>query len=127
MDNRFNIKLSDFGFARGQMKSKNGEWPLSTTYCGSYAYASPEVLRGIPYQPQLADIWSMGVVLYAMVYGQLPFDDTNYTQLLKVPRYMPRPVYPMYTQVETNLSLFFFHMKFIKNYPFRSIIEHKKC
>ncbi|XP_011640321.2 testis-specific serine/threonine-protein kinase 4-like [Pogonomyrmex barbatus] len=83
MDYRFNIKLSDFGFARGQMKQKNGEWPLSTTYCGSYAYASPEILRGIPYQPQLSDIWSMGVVLYAMVYGRLPFDDTNFSQLLK--------------------------------------------
>ncbi|XP_036148232.1 testis-specific serine/threonine-protein kinase 4 isoform X2 [Monomorium pharaonis] len=85
MDYHFNIKLSDFGFARGQMNSKNGEWSLSTTYCGSYAYASPEILRGIPYHPQLSDIWSMGVVLYAMVCGRLPFDDTNYAQLLKVP------------------------------------------
>ncbi|KAL6441294.1 hypothetical protein ACFW04_003507 [Cataglyphis niger] len=83
MDHYFNIKLSDFGFARGQMKPKNGEWILSTTYCGSYAYASPEILRGIPYQPQLSDIWSMGVVLYTMVYGRLPFDDSNHAQLLK--------------------------------------------
>ncbi|KYN19481.1 PREDICTED: testis-specific serine/threonine-protein kinase 3-like [Trachymyrmex cornetzi] len=100
MDYRFNIKLSDFGFARGQMKLKNGEWPLSTTYCGSYAYASPEILRGIPYQPQLSDIWSMGVVLYAMVHGRLPFDDTNYAQLLK--QVQNRVVFPKRPKVSQS-------------------------
>ncbi|EEB16115.1 cAMP-dependent protein kinase catalytic subunit, putative [Pediculus humanus corporis] len=83
MDHDNNVKLSDFGFARGHMRIKNGVAPLSDTFCGSYAYASPEILKGVPYQPQLSDIWSTGVVLYAIVYGRLPFDDTNYNQLLK--------------------------------------------
>lgn len=87
MDHENNVKLSDFGFARGHMRIKNGVAPLSDTFCGSYAYASPEILKGVPYQPQLSDIWSMGVVLYAIVYGRLPFDDTNYNQLLKVLTY----------------------------------------
>lgn len=62
----------------------NGPPILSETYCGSYAYASPEILKGIPYQPQFADIWATGVVLFAMVFGRLPFDDSNYPHLLKV-------------------------------------------
>ncbi|KAJ8954173.1 hypothetical protein NQ318_005768 [Aromia moschata] len=83
MDAEWRIKLSDFGFARGHVRSKNGQPSLSETYCGSYAYASPEILRGIPYQPEYADVWSMGVVLFAMVYGRLPFDDSNYKELIK--------------------------------------------
>ncbi|XP_017784026.1 PREDICTED: testis-specific serine/threonine-protein kinase 3-like isoform X2 [Nicrophorus vespilloides] len=83
MDINYNIKVSDFGFARTYVKHQNGHPVLSETFCGSYAYASPEILRGIPYQPHQSDIWSMGVVLYAMVFGRLPFDDTNYSLLLK--------------------------------------------
>lgn len=83
MDCEWNVKLSDFGFARSNLRAKDGTVNLSETYCGSYAYASPEILRGIPYQPQHADVWSMGVVLFAMVYGRLPFDDSNYRELLK--------------------------------------------
>ncbi|XP_047120556.1 testis-specific serine/threonine-protein kinase 4-like [Schistocerca piceifrons] len=84
LDEEMNVRLSDFGFARGRMKARDRQPPpMSETFCGSYAYAAPEILRGTPYRPQLSDIWSMGVVLYAMIYGRLPFDDSNYTQLLK--------------------------------------------
>ncbi|XP_026816025.1 testis-specific serine/threonine-protein kinase 3-like [Rhopalosiphum maidis] len=83
MDTNYNIKLSDFGFARNNMIKKNGQMKTSSTFCGSYAYASPEILKGIPYQPNASDIWSIGVVLYAMLFGTLPFDDTTYQKLLK--------------------------------------------
>lgn len=74
------VKLIDFGFARTDIEPPK----LSETYCGSYAYSSPEVLKGIPYQPQMSDVWAIGVVLYAMVVGQLPFDDSTVRRLLKV-------------------------------------------
>ncbi|XP_075214907.1 testis-specific serine/threonine-protein kinase 3-like [Lycorma delicatula] len=83
MDGKFQIKLSDFGFARGSMGTKENEYILSDTFCGSYAYASPEILKGVPYRPQYSDVWSTGVVLFATVYGRLPFDDSNYNNLVK--------------------------------------------
>lgn len=83
LNDDYDIKLSDFGFARKHPGSADPKYKLSETFCGSYAYASPEILKGIPYMPQQSDIWSLGVVLFAMVYGRLPFDDTNYSDLLK--------------------------------------------
>ncbi|XP_075214909.1 testis-specific serine/threonine-protein kinase 3-like [Lycorma delicatula] len=83
IDSQQKIKLSDFGFARGDMGVKEDDFVLSDTFCGSYAYASPEILKGIPYRAQFSDVWSMGVVLFATVFGRLPFDDSNYNQLLK--------------------------------------------
>lgn len=57
---------------------------ISETYCGSYAYASPEILKGVPYDPFMSDIWAMGCVLFAMVFGRLPFDDRDPSKLIKV-------------------------------------------
>jgi len=62
-----NIKVIDFGFARADMFPVEGQYERSETYCGSYAYASPEILMGIPYVPQYSDVWSLGVILYVMV------------------------------------------------------------
>ncbi|XP_055584652.1 serine/threonine-protein kinase SIK2 isoform X2 [Falco biarmicus] len=69
LDNNMNIKIADFGFGNFY---KNGE-PL-TTWCGSPPYAAPEVFEGQQYEGPQLDIWSMGVVLYVLVCGALPFD-----------------------------------------------------
>ncbi|XP_007253284.3 serine/threonine-protein kinase SIK1 isoform X3 [Astyanax mexicanus] len=69
LDANMNIKLADFGFGNFY---KTGE-PLST-WCGSPPYAAPEVFEGKEYEGPQLDIWSLGVVLYVLVCGSLPFD-----------------------------------------------------
>lgn len=76
LDRNYRIKVSDFGFA-----TKFSGQDLET-YCGSYAYAAPEVILGTPYDGEKSDIWSMGVILYAMVVGRLPFKDSDVKTLL---------------------------------------------
>ncbi len=72
MDGNRNIKIVDFGMAALQPASK---W--LTTSCGSPHYASPEVIKAEQYRGDKADIWSCGVILFAMLTGTLPFDGTG--------------------------------------------------
>lgn len=53
------------------------------TSCGSPHYASPEIIRGVKYHGPAADIWSCGVILFALLTGTLPFDDDNIRKLLQ--------------------------------------------
>ncbi|XP_074868845.1 testis-specific serine/threonine-protein kinase 2-like [Carettochelys insculpta] len=84
LDKDFNVKLSDFGFSRRLTRDENGKLILSKTFCGSAAYAAPEVLQGIPYEPKIYDIWSLGVILFIMVCGSMPYDDSNIGKMLKI-------------------------------------------
>ncbi|XP_077435735.1 serine/threonine-protein kinase SIK1 [Vanacampus margaritifer] len=72
LDANMNIKLADFGFGNFY----NAGEPLST-WCGSPPYAAPEVFEGKEYEGPQLDIWSLGVVLYVLVCGSLPFDNPS--------------------------------------------------
>ncbi|XP_050440006.1 testis-specific serine/threonine-protein kinase 4-like [Adelges cooleyi] len=72
-----NVKLVDFGLARDKMLDSNKQFIKSSTFCGSFAYSSPELLRGLPHRQNMSDLWAASVVMYAMLYGQLPFRDDN--------------------------------------------------
>lgn len=78
LDRNFNIKIADFG-----MTSLNPPGSLLETSCGSPHYCDPMVVSGEMYDGLKADIWSCGVILYAMVTGRLPFDDDNIQRLLQ--------------------------------------------
>ncbi|KAJ0182984.1 hypothetical protein K1T71_000960 [Dendrolimus kikuchii] len=92
LDERNNIKIADFGMASLQPAGS-----LLETSCGSPHYACPEVIRGEKYDGRRADVWSCGVILYALLVGALPFDDDNLRQLLEkvkrgvfhVPHFVP--------------------------------------
>ena len=74
-------KLSDFGL--GAMQEDGQDLGAMTTVCGTPNYAAPEVINKVPYDGCAADIWSLGVVLYVILAGCLPFDEENMVQLFE--------------------------------------------
>jgi serine/threonine protein kinase len=72
LDSNYDIKLADFGFSNFYEKDS-----LLNTYCGSPPYAAPEIFEGREYIGPQVDIWSLGVVLYVLVCGVLPFEGAN--------------------------------------------------
>ncbi|WIA14302.1 hypothetical protein OEZ85_002836 [Tetradesmus obliquus] len=78
LDSRLAVKIADFGLSNVM---RDGHF-LKTS-CGSPNYAAPEVISGKLYAGPEVDVWSCGVILYALLCGSLPFDDENIPNLFK--------------------------------------------
>ncbi|OEL27113.1 SNF1-related protein kinase catalytic subunit alpha KIN10 [Dichanthelium oligosanthes] len=78
LDSKCNVKIADFGLSNVM---RDGHF-LKTS-CGSPNYAAPEVISGKLYAGPEVDVWSCGVILYALLCGTLPFDDENIPNLFK--------------------------------------------
>ncbi|XP_048257092.1 testis-specific serine/threonine-protein kinase 1-like isoform X1 [Haliotis rufescens] len=71
------VKITDFGFSC-RFPDRN---LLLKTSCGSYAYTAPEVIKNKPYDGYRADAWSLGIILFAMVNGRLPYNDSQLSEM----------------------------------------------
>ncbi|XP_039625892.1 NUAK family SNF1-like kinase 1 [Polypterus senegalus] len=77
LDENCNIKLADFGLSNLYHKDR-----LLQTFCGSPLYASPEIVNGRPYHGPEVDSWALGVLLYTLVYGAMPFIGGDHKNLI---------------------------------------------
>jgi 5'-AMP-activated protein kinase catalytic alpha subunit len=90
-----NIKIVDFGLSNTYKKNSD----TLKTACGSPCYASPEMIAGKKYFGIDTDLWSLGVITYAMTVGYLPFEDPDTKKLYKkilelnylIPGYVEKP------------------------------------
>lgn len=80
MDKELNLKLIDFGLCA---KPKGGMLSHLQTSCGSPTYAAPELIKGEKYLGSEVDVWSLGVLLFAILCGFLPFDCDSIEGLYK--------------------------------------------
>lgn len=76
IDSQGDVKLVDFGLSNFYDPSDKLK-----TFCGSLYFAAPELLRGILYTGPEIDVWSLGIILYVLVCGKVPFDDKSLTAL----------------------------------------------
>ncbi|CAN4113781.1 unnamed protein product [Withania somnifera] len=81
LDDDENLKISDFGLS-ALVESKHQDGLLHTT-CGTPAYVAPEVINRKGYDGAKADIWSCGVVLFVLLAGYLPFQDSNLMEMYR--------------------------------------------
>ena len=91
LDKNENVKLVDFGFTR----EYQGTTSYLQTWCGTVCYSAPEMLKGEKYAGEKVDVWSLGIILYALLCGELPWDEDD-DAATKIRILREEPNYPEY-------------------------------
>lgn len=132
LDKDHNIKIADFGMAAWQVNKQDG---MLYTSCGSPHYAAPEIINGEPYNGSAADIWSCGIILFALLSGKLPFDDEDCMALLgkvMVGKFvMPHGIDPLGQDLIRKMLVMDVQkritMSEIKQHPFYLLQRYEPC
>ena len=127
--NNINLKLIDFGISNCYTLDK-----LLSTPCGTASYAPPEMHKGEEYYGLLSDIWSAGVVLYAMIFGYLPFceddEETNINNIIEGNYEIPEEASPELADLLTHLldinPLTRYDLDQIKQHPWFNMVKNYK-
>ena len=124
------LKIVDFGLSNIY---KNPNKDLLSSACGSPSYAAPEMLNDEKYRAPPVDIWSSGIVLYAMICGYLPFDDDDndilYDKICKgkfeIPNHVSDKAKDLLNKILVTDPKKRFTINQIKNHPWFSLYNNK--
>ena len=126
LDYNNNIKISDFGLSTFFAKNH-----FLQTACGTPSYAPPEMLEGLQYNGEASDIWSCGIILYAMLCGTLPFTESKeeiIVQKIKmhdytIPKYLSKEAQDMLNHILKINPEERFTIDGIKKHPWFNLVK----
>ena len=126
LDDKNQIKISDFGLSTFFTKDN-----FLQTACGTPSYAPPEMLEGLQYDGEASDIWSCGIILYAMLCGALPFTESKEEIIIekikrheyRIPDYLSKEAQDMLNNILKINPQERFNIESIKKHPWFNLVE----
>ena len=126
LDEKNQIKISDFGLSTFFTKDN-----FLQTACGTPSYAPPEMLEGLQYNGEASDIWSCGIILYAMLCGSLPFTESKEDIIVekikkheyKIPDYLSKEAQDILNHILKINPIERYTIESIKKHPWFNIVK----
>ena len=131
LDHKKSIKITDFGLSTNYTEGK-----LLKTPCGTPSYAPPEMLRGELYHGMYSDIWSSGIILYAMLVGYLPFSESSNDDIVceriiqgkfDIPSHLSNSAADLINKILTNDPYRRINLEQIREHPWFNLLTPNIC